>query len=107
MGTAPFDFSLLLKQPTTAMNIDLVAKGKLNLNEVNIMFPMEGVTKLTGLLDMDITAKGSVAQIQKENYDNLDANGKLILQNVEYASKDFTKPMLLKKFQIYCLLRKM
>ncbi len=91
MDKAPFDFELKLSQPTAAMNIDLKAKGKLDLGELNKMFPMEGVTKLMGMLDADLTAKGSLAEVQKKNYGNFDAQGKLSLQNMEYASKDFNK----------------
>ena len=101
MGSAPFDLSLLLTQPTTAMNIDMKAKGKLDLGEVNKMMPMEGVTKLGGLLDMDLTAKGSLKEVQEKHYDKFYADGNVLLQNVEYASKDFTKGMLLREMNMH------
>ncbi|MFM2225314.1 MAG: hypothetical protein RJA07_1516 [Bacteroidota bacterium] len=101
MGTAPFDLSLLLTQPTTAMNLDMKAKGKLDLGEMNKMMPMEGVTKLSGLMDMDLAAKGSLKAVQEKHYENFFADGNLLLKNVEYASKDFTKGVLLRDMNMH------
>ncbi len=91
MGSAPFDFNLVFAQPMTAMNIDMKAKGKLNLAEVNKMFPMEGVTTLDGLLNADISAKGSIAAAQAKKFDQFYADGLIELSNMHYASKDFDK----------------
>ncbi|MFM2048426.1 MAG: hypothetical protein RI955_974 [Bacteroidota bacterium] len=101
MGTAPFDLSLLLTQPTTAMNLDMKAKGKLDLGEMNKMMPMEGVTKLSGLMDMDLTAKGSLKAVQEKHYENFYADGNMLLKNVEYASKDFAKGVLLRDMNMH------
>ena len=101
MGTAPFDLSLVLTQPTTAMNLDMKAKGKLDLGEVNKMMPMEGVTKMSGLMDMDLTAKGSLKAVQEKHYENFYADGNMLLKNIAYASKDFTKGILLRDMNMH------
>jgi hypothetical protein len=100
MGAAPIDFSLLFAQPMGAMNIDMKAKGKVDLEEMNKLFPMEGVTKLNGIINADITAKGSLAEVQAKKYDHFFADGLIDFNQVNYASKDFDKGVTIQTMKL-------
>jgi len=91
LGNAPFDFNLFFSDPMHAMDIDMNLKGSLDLGNVNKLFPMEGITKLNGIVKAAISAKGSLAAAQAKQFEHFYADGIIELSNVDYASKDFTK----------------
>ena len=85
----PFDFRLLLKNPVSDMFIDAAAKGKLDLSKVAQLVKLENGTRLSGLLNADVSVKGAVSAIQKKEYENFNAAGTVNLDNFFYASKDY------------------
>jgi len=89
-GKDPFDFRLLLKTPTTDPDIDMAVKGKLDLAEITRIVPLEG-TKLSGLINADVTAKGRMSAIEKGNYDEFNSAGTLSILNLIYQSADVPK----------------
>jgi hypothetical protein len=92
MDNEPFDFRLLLKKPMTDMYIDAAAKGKLDLSKVAQFVKLEAGTKLAGLLNADIAAKGNVAVITQKKEGPFTASGFLDISNLAYSSKDFPQP---------------
>jgi len=58
MAAAPFDFRLLLKNPMTSRYIDAAAKGKLDLSRLTQYVKLEPGTRLSGLIDADVQARG-------------------------------------------------
>ncbi|MFT3701618.1 MAG: AsmA-like C-terminal region-containing protein [Agriterribacter sp.] len=99
-GSDPFDFRLLLKKPVTDQYIDATVKGKLNLAQVTKFVKLSGDTKLSGLLDADVTAKGNVAVITQQKPGPFTANGFLHLSDLNYSSKDFPQPIKNSNIQI-------
>ncbi|WP_295122258.1 AsmA-like C-terminal region-containing protein [uncultured Chitinophaga sp.] len=89
MDDAPVDMRVLLKTPVSDLYIDAAAKGKLDLSKVNQFYKLEAGTKLAGLLDADIAAKGNLSAIEKSQYEKFDAQGTLVLKDMLYASKDY------------------
>jgi len=89
MDNEPFDFRLLLKNPVSDMFIDAAAKGKLDLSKVAQLVKLESGTKLSGLLNADVSVKGAMSAIQKKQYENFNAAGTVNLDNFFYASKDY------------------
>ncbi len=71
---------------------DLAAKGKLDLTRITAIFPIKG-TKLKGKIIGDITTKGNMEAITKSQYQNLNMAGTATLQDFEYNSRDFPKPI--------------
>ena len=86
-GTDPFDFRLLLKTPTTDPDINMAVKGKIDLAEITRMIPLEG-TKLEGVLNADVQAKGKMSAVENGNYDQFYSAGTLSVVNLLYQSKD-------------------
>jgi uncharacterized protein involved in outer membrane biogenesis/gas vesicle protein len=88
-GADPFDFRLLLKTPVSNQWIDATMKGRLDLSQVQKFVKLEAGTKLSGVVNADVSVKGSVAAAQKQKYDELYAAGTIGLNNIAYASKDY------------------
>lgn len=89
MDDSPVDLRLMIKTPVSDLYLDAAAKGKLDLSKVTQFVKMEAGTKLSGLLDADLKARGYMSAIEKEQYENFDASGKLAVNNLAYSSKDY------------------
>jgi hypothetical protein len=99
MGSEPFDFRLLFKNPETTQYIDAIVKGNLNLANVGRFVKLENGTKLSGLVSADAFAKGSLAAIENQK-GNFTAGGFLAISNLFYTSKDFPQPVQNGNFKI-------
>lgn len=91
-GTDPFDFHVLLQKPMTTQYIDAGAKGKLDLAGITQFVKLPG-TKLAGMLDADVQAKGSLAVVQKQQPGDFTAHGYIDISKLYYSSKDFPQPI--------------
>jgi uncharacterized protein involved in outer membrane biogenesis len=88
-GSDPFDLKMLLKNPTTTQWIDATAKGRVDLSQMDKFMKMEAGTKMAGIVTADVAVKGSMADAQKQKFDNIDAKGTIGVSNLVYASKDY------------------
>ena len=93
MDSDPFDFRILLKKPLTDMYVDAGLKGKLDLSRIVQFVKLEAGTKLSGLLNADIEAKGNIATIQKQQPGAFSAKGFLDIGNLYYSSSAFPQPI--------------
>lgn len=93
----PFDMKLFLKNVLQNPAFDVTAKGKLNLDNIAKAFPIEGVQQLNGLLDLDVTAKGTQNDVSNKNYGALDVRGFANLSNMAYKSADLPKTIQIAK----------
>ncbi|WP_400192781.1 AsmA family protein [Hymenobacter sp. B81] len=81
-----------LEGRVAAQNIDKPVfdaniKGVVDLTKLTKIFPLEGMT-VTGRLNGNIAAKGSMADIEAERYQKVVASGTVQAQNVTYKSAD-------------------
>ncbi len=97
MENDPFDLRLLLKSPVSNMWIDATAKGKLNLGNISRMVKLEEGTSLKGLLNADVSLKGLVDAVQKQQFDKFSAAGNIALDGFYYASKSYPDGVSLDK----------
>ncbi len=91
MAENPFDLSALVKTPISDPDINVNAKGTLNLSAVKDFYPLE--EELTGLLKADVSLQGRLSSVEKEQYQDFKALGFLNLQNIKYKSEDFPHPL--------------
>ena len=77
MGNNPFDMKLLLKKPLSNPTFDFMANGTINLNTINDFYPLDDEMDIAGILTADLTAKGDMAAIDAEKYENVDITGVL------------------------------
>jgi AsmA-like C-terminal region len=89
LGNDPFDFSLKLSQPVSAMNFSGTAKGRFTLDNVNQFTQLQPGTSIKGQLDGDVSFNGSKADIDKKNYDKINTTGTVNFNNVRYVSKEY------------------
>jgi len=96
VGNNPIEGNFNLKTPQSDPKIDTKLKGKLDLAELAKAMPLEGVTKLTGLIDADVEVDASMSQLDKGRYEDVDAKGYFNIVNMEYRAED-TPPVTIKK----------
>ena len=89
VGKDPVDFTLNLSKPVSDVNFSGTAKGKFTLDNIKQFVALEAGTSIGGLLHADMNFSGSKADVDKKNYERIQANGVIDLANVAYSSKDY------------------
>ncbi|MEO5572152.1 MAG: AsmA-like C-terminal region-containing protein [Bacteroidia bacterium] len=89
MGSDPFDARLLVKTPVSNADIDMMAKGKIDLGNISKIVPLEQGTTLSGMLLADMTAKGRMSAIEQKRYEDFNASGSMKLTGMNYVSKEY------------------
>ena len=88
MGTEPVTAKLKIATPISDPNVDLTAKGNLNLANVAKIYPLEDVEKLSGQANIDLTVKTKKSDIDKKNYTAITALGNIAAKSIQLKSKD-------------------
>ena len=88
-GPEPFDFNILVKTPLSDKRIEASAKGKLDLSQFNMFVKLDDGTKLSGIINANVSVKGAVADAEKRDFDSLDADGTITFENLNYSSKEY------------------
>jgi hypothetical protein len=81
------DMHLLLKNPQTKPFIDFGFVGKFDLANVSNWIKLEPGTKMTGMLNASIHAKGNIFENEKKRKDVFQSRGTLGVLSFSYASK--------------------
>ncbi|HEY4799648.1 MAG TPA: AsmA-like C-terminal region-containing protein [Bacteroidia bacterium] len=95
MAGNPVDIHMHVETPVSDPNINGAVLGKINLASVKDFVPMEG-SDLNGNITADVKMKGRMSSIQKEKYDEFDAEGQVIVMDMNYKSKDLPQGMTIK-----------
>ncbi|MEO9022129.1 MAG: AsmA-like C-terminal region-containing protein, partial [Ginsengibacter sp.] len=85
----PFEIRLLVKKPMSTMYVDGAVKGKLNLSQVGNYVKLEKGTNIAGLLAADVSMKGNVSDLEKQQYQNFYAAGTIGLNRFNYTARDY------------------
>ncbi len=85
----PFDFRLMVKKPISTMYVDAVAKGRIDLSQVASYAKLEKGTTIAGVLNADVSVKGNVKDLEKQQYQNFYAAGTIGLNYFNYTSTDY------------------
>ncbi len=96
----PVDIKLKVKTPESDPDIDGHIKGTIDLSSVKEVYPLEDVEKLTGFFIADIQFKGKLSSIEKEDYENFNAFGSLIVKNVNYKTPEVAKNIFIRNAQL-------
>jgi hypothetical protein len=92
IGGNPFDISTNVRTPMTDANIKALMKGKLDFESIKDALPLEGID-LKGVLTANIDFAGRMSHIEKEEYDKLNLDGNLSLQNFTAVTEDIPMPI--------------
>ena len=87
MAGNAFSISTTLATPISDMQFDVAAKGKLDLGKIKDVYPLEDMN-LNGLLGADMSVNGRMSSIEKEQYEKINAQGSLRLNDMKLEMKD-------------------
>ncbi len=71
---------------------DISAKGRLDLQAISEMIPMDGV-HYEGMLTADIKTKGKYSDLQAGRYDKVPTSGRVSIENLQYRDADLPIPI--------------
>ena len=89
----PIDAQVHVSTPVSDPNVTAKLNGKVDLATVPKLYPMEGLEKLTGVLVAKLDFKGKMSDINKKNYQVVQADGDLKITNMVYDSKATPMPI--------------
>lgn len=92
----PFDFNFYLATPISDPFIRAGMKGKLILDNIKDVVPLEESDELAGTFDADFSLEGNLSTIENEQYEDFKARGTLVAEKVHYASDSLDYPIDLK-----------
>lgn len=91
----PIDIAMHIETPVSDPNINGTIMGKLNLATIKDIVPMEG-SELSGIVTADMKLDGRMSSIEKEQYDDFEAEGQIIVMDMNYKSPDLPQGMTIK-----------
>jgi len=77
--------------------VNMAAKGRLNLANIDQAYPLQTDLKLNGILDADMKASFAMDDIEKERYDKITSSGSAELRNFKYTSEEMANPIEISK----------
>jgi len=87
------DATLKLRTPMSDPYIAMTMLAKMDLESLKKVMPMEDGESYNGKLDADIKLDGKMSSIDKEQYEDFNAEGWLILKDMIYTSADMKEPV--------------
>ncbi|PQJ77942.1 hypothetical protein BTO18_01520, partial [Polaribacter porphyrae] len=95
-----FNASGSLSNITQNPKINLSAKGTINLNNIDKVYPISLEKKLAGVLNADISTSFDMNSIEKRSYQNIKNSGNITVSNFKYDDKDVANPFYISKTAI-------
>ena len=91
IGKDPFEGKMHITHPVSNPEIDLAAKGNINLADVEKFYPMDGVKKLEGIVNLDLNIHAKKSDVQSKNYQAIQASGSALMKGLVYESASVGK----------------
>lgn len=95
-----FDARLIAKNVMRDPFIDSWLKGRINLESVSKIVPLENGMSISGVITSNVTAVGKVSDIENQNYEAFNANGEIVAQNIQFKSNDLKEGFSLSDAQL-------
>lgn len=100
MGNNPVEASLLMKTPVSDPDINAKIKGEIDLSSVKDYYPLEKGDELSGAFIADITLRGKLSAIEKEQFNKFVALGSLLVKDLQYSTPAITNPVNISHAQL-------
>lgn len=84
LGGNPFDIKAHVKTPMSNPTFDASMLGKLNLGSLKDALPLDSM-EIDGIVDADLKVAADMASIDKQQYEKVNAQGKLGLTNFKFT----------------------
>ena len=97
LGKNPVDARLVVKTPISDPNVDLRAKGKVDLADVRRTVKLEGIDQLTGTVAADAAVRTRMSSIDKKQYDKVAASGSIDVGNLTLKGKTLPHPLAIQQ----------
>lgn len=81
LAGSPFDFSFELKTPVSDPDFKGSMAGRIDLSALSRALPMDSIS-MSGIIDVSLDMEGRMSAIEKSQYDDFKAAGKLGIQNM-------------------------
>ncbi|RPD96462.1 AsmA family protein [Aureibaculum marinum] len=92
-----FNASANLTEVTENMKVSAHLDGKINLANLEQVYPADAVKDLKGNLSINASTAFDMNSIEKGNYENTRTSGTFILQNFEYVSNELSDKLIIDK----------
>ncbi|MCL2809495.1 MAG: AsmA family protein [Treponema sp.] len=99
MAGNPFNIGLHLKTPESDLQVAAKFAGKIDFDSVADIVPLDDIN-LNGLLECDITLAGRLSTIEKEQYEDFQADGHLKISGFDFESPDFPQGVKITNMQL-------
>ena len=99
LGGNPFDMNLTIDHPVSDMHVAGEAKGRIDFASLKDIVPMEDVT-MEGKLETDLRWDTRMSYLEQELYDQVDLEGKLLIEDVVLEAPDIPVPVELVKLHM-------
>lgn len=93
----PFDLQFYLATPISDPFIRAAFAGKIVLDNIKDVVPLEKGDELAGTITSNIKVEGNVSTLEKGNYEEFKASGDLQLANLHYATDSLDYPVDINK----------
>lgn len=88
LSGSPFDMNFSLKTPISDPDFKGSASGKIDLAALSKALPLDSMN-LAGIIDVSASMAGKMSMIEKGNYENFKASGKLGVRDMLVAMKGY------------------
>jgi len=92
----PVDLTLTLDHLVSDPRFDGAFVGKVNFDHLKDALPMDSVN-ISGMVDANLFVKGRYSAVEKEQYDRIQSDGVVMLDNFIYDSPKFTQKVMVPK----------
>ena len=82
----PFSLKAIVKTPTSDPDLQATAKGTLDLGKIKDVYPLEDMS-FNGTIQADMNLAGKLSYIEKEQYDQMKAEGSIRLNGMRLNMK--------------------
>jgi len=96
----PIDLVMHVKTPVSDPDIDGTIQAQINLASLGNVIPVEEGESYSGSITSDIRLKGQLSAIEEERYEDFQADGKLIILDLDYESPELPYDVFLKKLYL-------
>lgn len=100
LGGNPIDATMHLTTPVSDANINAQVLAKINLASMKDVVPLEKDDDLNGMITADIKMKGRMSAIEKEKYEEFNAEGTLAILDMNYQTKTLSYPTQISKLYL-------
>jgi len=100
MMQSPIDIILALRTPVSDPDIKATVKGNANLANVSKVYPLGDKTRLSGIVNADMSFSGKISAIEKGAYDQFKASGFATVDKLVYEGAEVPQPVNISKARL-------